>query len=153
MDGMLVNHEIRLHVTTNSYCCKLLLLLFQYFPNKASRVKFHKVLPTLQRDESVHYRKFKKFNFLDRRLRSKQSQYIILLLMAPQKWERASHQKTSLLSSKPKQSAQVNRRYLSRRHPSILLYHIAFCLQPPQKEERASHPNRSLLSDKPEWRA
>ena len=73
--------------------------------------------------------------------------------MAPQKWERASHPKRSLLSSKPKQRAQVNIRYLSRRHPSILLYPISFSLQPPQKEKRASHPNRSLHSDKPKWRA
>ena len=46
--------------------------------------------------------KIKKKKFLDRLLRSKQSQYIIPLLMAPQKEERASHTKISLLSNKPK---------------------------------------------------
>ena len=43
----------------------------------------------------------KKIKFLDRLLRSKQSQYIIPLLMAPQKEERASHTKISFLSNKP----------------------------------------------------
>ena len=46
--------------------------------------------------------KKKKIKFLDRLLRSKQSQYIIPLLMAPQKEERASHPKRSLLLYKPK---------------------------------------------------
>ena len=83
MNRMLVNYKFRLHVTTNSNFRKLLLLLFQYFPNKASQVKCHKVLPTLCRDKSVHFRKLEKFKFLDRRLCSKQSQYIISLLIAP----------------------------------------------------------------------
>ena len=83
MHRMLVNHEFRLDVTTNSNFRKLLLLLFQYFPNRASQVKCLKILPTLWRDKRVHYRKLKKIKFFDRRLCSKQSQYILSLLMAP----------------------------------------------------------------------
>ena len=59
MHRMLVNHEFRLDVTTNSNFRKLLLLLFQYFPNRASQVKCLKILPTLWRDKRVHYRKKK----------------------------------------------------------------------------------------------
>ena len=33
MYRMLVNHKIRLHITTNCNFCKVLLLLFQYIPN------------------------------------------------------------------------------------------------------------------------
>ena len=60
MNRMFVNYEFRLHVTTNSKFRKLLLLLFQYFPNKASQVKCLKVLPTLWRDKSVHYSELEK---------------------------------------------------------------------------------------------
>ena len=66
MYRMLVNHKCRVHVTTNSNFRKLLLLLLQYFPNKASRVKLQNILPTIWRDKSVHYRKWEKFKFLDR---------------------------------------------------------------------------------------
>ena len=67
----------------NSNFRQLLLLLFQYFPNKAFQVKCLKILPTLWRDKSVHYRKLEKFEFLDRQLCSKQWLCIISLLMAP----------------------------------------------------------------------
>jgi len=77
MYRMLVNHKFRLHVTTNSNFRTLILLLFQYFPNIASRVILQNILPTIWRDKSMHYRKWEKFKFLDRRLCSKQSQYII----------------------------------------------------------------------------
>ena len=77
MYRILVNHKFRLHITTKSNFHKLILLLFQYYPNIASRVKLQNILPTICRDKSVNYRKWEKFKFLDRRLCSKQSQYII----------------------------------------------------------------------------